>query len=194
VALPTDIRSYAELVAALRSRRDQLGVCHECIDEVSGLPNGYASKVFVQPPMRRLGQVSLGLMLAALGLKLSVTEDPEALDRVRRKLWKRKRWTPDPAPADGTPEDFAWPKGMDFPSRSIIRESIKLRDANKRLQRELDKLRNPVPPLPAPRARRKPRRPPAKARHRASRQTSRSGTNQNRALWPVHSRQSRVDH
>jgi hypothetical protein len=191
--LPIDIRSYAELLAALRARRDQLGVSHECVDEVSGLSSGYASKIFSQPPMRRLGTLSLGEMLAALGLKLSVSEDPEQLERIRRKLWKRKRWTPDPIPVDDTPEDFAWPKGMDFPSRSLIRECVDLRSENQRLQQELDKLRNPVPPLPAPARPRKPRRPTDKARHKA-RQSARSGIDRNPNPSPIHSRQSRVDH
>ena len=41
---PIDIRSYSQLLAALRGRRDELRITNETIDEVAGLQPGYTSK------------------------------------------------------------------------------------------------------------------------------------------------------
>jgi hypothetical protein len=93
------VRSYSELIAALRARRDELEVTHETIDDVSGVASGYTSKVLgpktgsthaKRPSQRNLGPVSLGLLLGALGLALVVVEDPAAMVRVRGRLVKRR--------------------------------------------------------------------------------------------------------
>src|SRR5206468_2426011 len=69
------VRDYDELVAAVRARVAELNITHANVDDVSGVPGGYASKLLCNPPMRTMGRVSLGLMLGALGLKLLVVED-----------------------------------------------------------------------------------------------------------------------
>lgn len=82
------IRSMPELVAALRTRRDELQLTHETIDAIAGWPAGYASKLLAPEPIKNLGWSSLGLGLGALGIALVVVEDPEQARRVR------SRWTP----------------------------------------------------------------------------------------------------
>jgi hypothetical protein len=82
---------YNELLAAIRHRRDELRISHFTLDHVSGIPSGYASKLLASPPMKRLGALSLGPVLGALGLRLLVVDDPAALARVSARLVKKQR-------------------------------------------------------------------------------------------------------
>ena len=75
------IRDYADLLEALRGRAEELKLSRQTIDEISGLPDGYAGKLFAPVPIKGLGPVSLGPILGALGLFLVVFEDVEALRR-----------------------------------------------------------------------------------------------------------------
>lgn len=84
----TTVREYADLVEALRARRDALQITHETIDDIAGLSSGYAGKLLCNPPLRRLASM-LGPMLGALGLKLLVVEDPEAMVRVERRISRK---------------------------------------------------------------------------------------------------------
>lgn len=70
--------SYDELQAIMRARADALGISRETIDEIAGVPRGYAAKTLAEVPMRKLGPDTLGPMLGALGLKLVVAEDAAA--------------------------------------------------------------------------------------------------------------------
>ena len=56
---------------------------------MSGIPDGYASKLLNDPPIKRMGSISMGPVLGALGLALVVVEDEEAMRRVRGRLVKR---------------------------------------------------------------------------------------------------------
>lgn len=84
------VRDYAELMDAIRARRDELDVTHRTIDDVAGLQDGYTSKLLAVPPIRRLGLQGMGTLLGALGLALVVVEDSEALRRVAGRLLKRR--------------------------------------------------------------------------------------------------------
>jgi hypothetical protein len=81
------VTDYADLLAALRQRKEELNASMATIDEVAGLPQGYVSKLLAQ--IKGISRTSLGPLLGALGLKLLVVEDPEALDRVRDRLTQR---------------------------------------------------------------------------------------------------------
>jgi hypothetical protein len=164
-----DIRSYNDLVEAFRRRRDELDISYETLEQVAGLQPGYAAKLLVHPPMRRVGPLSLSLLLGGLGLRLTVSEDPGALERVRRRLEPRRR-TVEPTELVGEPQpEPAWPRGVDFPSKALIQQNAELRRENKRLWRELDALRaSQIKPLP-PKPRKKPKRQSIKARHKARR-------------------------
>ena len=83
------VRSYEELHAVMRARADELAVTRETIDAVAGLQPGYAGKVLAPKPIKRLGPVTLPLMLGALGLALVVVEDESALVKVKPRLVKR---------------------------------------------------------------------------------------------------------
>lgn len=83
--------TYDELVAGLRLRAEELNLSRATIDAVSGLQSGYAAKLLTLPPIRSLGHVSFGPLLQALGLRLALIEDPEALARVASQLVPRER-------------------------------------------------------------------------------------------------------
>jgi hypothetical protein len=86
-----EVRSYDEFQAALCARRDQLGTTNDALDTVAGLPARYVTKLLGPGQVKILGKLSFGLLLGALGLKLIVAEDPEALARVANRLEPTKR-------------------------------------------------------------------------------------------------------
>jgi hypothetical protein len=86
-----EVRGWRDLHAALRARAEQLDVPRETLDALTGLPNGYCAKILAPVPIRNLGRISFDAMLAVLGLKLIVTEDPEAMEKIGPRLVKRCR-------------------------------------------------------------------------------------------------------
>jgi hypothetical protein len=90
---PIAIRSIADLQVALRQRAEQLDVSREWIDAIGGLSAGHSSKLLCEPPTKRMGLMSFNTMLATLGVKLIMVEDPEQMDRIRPKLQPRVGWT-----------------------------------------------------------------------------------------------------
>jgi hypothetical protein len=83
------VRSYYDLVDAFRARVLELGTDFEEIDRVAGYTDTYTSKLLAPRPSRNFGEVSLGSMLGALGLVLTVEEDPAATAKARTRLKKR---------------------------------------------------------------------------------------------------------
>jgi hypothetical protein len=94
------VRTYDDLQAALRQRADALEMSRTTIDDIAGLPHGYAAKALMPQPTedarakarsegrrlsgRSLGPLTLGPVLETLGLALVVVEDPEAMKRLER--------------------------------------------------------------------------------------------------------------
>jgi hypothetical protein len=85
------ICSYEDLIVALRARCDELDISFQTLDEVAGLSGGYASKLLAPSSSLVMGRGSMSAILGALGLVLTVAEDPAALERVRSRLVKRRR-------------------------------------------------------------------------------------------------------
>jgi hypothetical protein len=83
LAIVTD---YLGLVTALRRRIVELGTGMESVDAVAGLPARYTSKLLSRNYKTSLGQTSMGPILGALGLKLAVLPDDEALAKVIDRL------------------------------------------------------------------------------------------------------------
>jgi hypothetical protein len=81
---------YNGLHLILRERADELNVSRTTLDEAAGLTAGHASKLLAPRPLKKLGNLTLGLLLQTMGLKLVVVEDPEALERIRAKLIPRE--------------------------------------------------------------------------------------------------------
>jgi hypothetical protein len=85
------IRSQAELLDAIRARRDELNISHETIDNIAGFQAGYTSKLLCTPPMKNPGPMSLGALLGALGMALMPVPDPEMIAKVEDRWEPRKR-------------------------------------------------------------------------------------------------------
>ena len=82
------IESYDELVQVLRNRVCELGIILDTVDAVAGLAPRYASKLLSPAPVKHFGAVSLFPVLAALGLRMRIEPDHEAIER----LSKRSDW------------------------------------------------------------------------------------------------------
>jgi hypothetical protein len=87
---PIEARSYDQLLDALRQRVAELAITGATLDEVAGLSDRYGQKLIGKRPTKYLGRMSLGAVLGALGLKLTVSVDEEAFRRVRHRLTPRK--------------------------------------------------------------------------------------------------------
>jgi hypothetical protein len=85
------VDDYASLHAALRMRAAQIGVTRIELDEISGVPAGYAAKLLAAEPIKNLGVKSLGPLLGALAIRLAVIEDPEQLARIAGRIHHRSR-------------------------------------------------------------------------------------------------------
>jgi hypothetical protein len=80
---------YASLMEAFRERTAELGITRLEVDEIAGIPSGYAGKLLGSEPIKHVGAKSLGPLLGALALKLVVVEDTEMLPRILRRLLHR---------------------------------------------------------------------------------------------------------
>jgi hypothetical protein len=81
--------SYDEMLAAVRNRVAELGVCGERFDEFAGLPRGYLSKLIGARPIRRIAMTSMAPVLAGLGLKGQFVEDPIGTERLKNRVVPR---------------------------------------------------------------------------------------------------------
>jgi hypothetical protein len=85
------IRSMEDLLAALRTRRDELQLTHETIDDVAGWPSGYAGKLLAPEPIKNLGWLSFGLALDSMGVALVMIENVGQRKLVEKRWIKRER-------------------------------------------------------------------------------------------------------
>lgn len=79
------------MVDAYRARIRELNISHETVDHISGLPNGYTSKLMAPKPMKGLGEKAIEGLNGALGIAFTVAIDMEAAEKVRARWVKRKR-------------------------------------------------------------------------------------------------------
>lgn len=84
-----EFRDYDQMLDGIRARIVELQLAGETLDDVSGLPKGYASKLTAPRPTRRIGAVSFGPMLGVLGMKCLFVEDEDAVRRVAGRLKRR---------------------------------------------------------------------------------------------------------
>jgi len=66
-----------DILRIIRSRRKELGISAAVLDELAGLPDRYTSKL--ECGTKNLGRLSLPLLLDALGLKLVIVANDEAI-------------------------------------------------------------------------------------------------------------------
>jgi hypothetical protein len=77
----------------LRQRADALELTRASLDVLAHLPAGYSAKLLAPRPMKKLSDATLNFFLPALGVKLVLVEDPEALAMVRQRSDKRRSVT-----------------------------------------------------------------------------------------------------
>jgi hypothetical protein len=83
-----------ELRALICEQRDAVDVSHETLDFISGLPNGYVSKLLAPHPIKNFGPESLRALLGALALRIvriEIAVDPQAAVKVSGRWVRRKR-------------------------------------------------------------------------------------------------------
>src|SRR5262249_48759859 len=85
-----DIRSYEDLLVALRQRCEQLDVAGEDLDRVAGWAEGLASKLLCLPCLKTLGLKTLEPMLLVMGCKLQLVVDPPAVEKYTARLVRRQ--------------------------------------------------------------------------------------------------------
>jgi hypothetical protein len=73
------IRGYEDLHRALRVQADRLNLSRLVIDEAAGLTRGHASKLLAPVPIKRATLETTFFLAPALGLRLALIEDAEAL-------------------------------------------------------------------------------------------------------------------
>jgi hypothetical protein len=84
------IVSYAELVAVLRLRLQEVAAPLEQVDHLLGFPQAYTSKLVNRRRTRIIGRVSLTLLLQGLGLRLAVMVDDQAFEQYRPRLQRAR--------------------------------------------------------------------------------------------------------
>jgi hypothetical protein len=80
---------HDSLVAVLRQRKAALALSDAIVDELAGPASGHCYKVIGAAPVKALGKISLSALLAVLGIKLVIVEDPDQVARIGKR-WQRK--------------------------------------------------------------------------------------------------------
>jgi hypothetical protein len=73
--VPAEFNDFAGLHVILRARAEELQLSRHSLDEIAGLPSGLAGKILSPRPKKRFGNISLPLLLDALGMKLVAMVD-----------------------------------------------------------------------------------------------------------------------
>lgn len=68
----------------LMQRRIELGISGEVLDDIAGLPTRYTQKLLQGHKL--FGRNSFDAMLGSLGMKLTISEDRDALEKVQDRL------------------------------------------------------------------------------------------------------------
>jgi hypothetical protein len=80
--------SFDELIDALGEMRVKRKLSYANLDELVGLTRGHSEKILGPARVRGLSPVIFDALLPALGIRLAVIEDPEAIAAMAR------RWEP----------------------------------------------------------------------------------------------------
>jgi hypothetical protein len=78
------VDGYGSLHAALRSRREELNISCETVDRAARLTRAHASKLLAPQPLKKAGWETLSFLLPALGARLILAEDPQALAQLKK--------------------------------------------------------------------------------------------------------------
>jgi hypothetical protein len=68
---------YSGFRTAIRQRVEQLNISRACLDSITGSPDGYTGRLLAPLAHKKIGQLSLGRILRAAGLKMLLVDDPD---------------------------------------------------------------------------------------------------------------------
>jgi hypothetical protein len=83
------VRDYNGLIEICRSRAEELQLTREAIDQLAGFTSGHASKLLTPQPMKVMANETLASLIPALGLELIVVEDPQSVEEIKKRGFKR---------------------------------------------------------------------------------------------------------
>jgi hypothetical protein len=81
-----EFNDFAGLHLILRARAEALQLSRHSLDEIAGLPSGLAGKILSPHPKKRFGNISLPLLLAALGMKLVAEVDEQKTAALQARI------------------------------------------------------------------------------------------------------------
>jgi hypothetical protein len=84
------VDGWTGFIEALRRVVEMRELTYENLSELAGLPSRYANKIFCDPPMKNPGRNSFGPLIATLGVKILIVDDPEALAAVQQRFVPRR--------------------------------------------------------------------------------------------------------
>jgi hypothetical protein len=88
------IECEREFLDALRRRQAELGISYETIDGIAGFSPSYTAKLL--SGSKRMGQMSMWVILQVLGFRIALIDDPAAVQRIKEhglfKPLKRRRF------------------------------------------------------------------------------------------------------
>ena len=84
-------RDIPGFLAAFRRRIRELGITHETVDHLAGLPSGCTSKLMCDPPMKNPGPIAIKALCGALAIGFVPVVDEDQAARVRARWTPRKR-------------------------------------------------------------------------------------------------------
>lgn len=85
------IGDYPALLQAMRDRVAELGITHETLDAIAGFQSGYSGKLLCNPPIKRLGPITLHMMIGALSWVQIFRHDEYAFQHMRHRYEQRVR-------------------------------------------------------------------------------------------------------
>jgi hypothetical protein len=76
------VRNYDDLVIALRTVKEFIGLSNETVEEIAGITKGHIDKLIGPKREKKIGARTLDLILGALAIQLRVEIDPDQAQRV----------------------------------------------------------------------------------------------------------------
>ena len=83
------VRSYADLITAMRAVKNFLQLSNERVEDIAGLTRGHWDKIAGACPTKKAGPMALDALLGALAIELVPRINPEALKRVQARYQRR---------------------------------------------------------------------------------------------------------
>lgn len=76
------VTATPEMLDVVRARANEIGLSRDALDELAELARGHAAKLLSAVPCKGLGLTVMWGLVEAVGLKVALVEDPEAMARI----------------------------------------------------------------------------------------------------------------